>query len=109
MALVAGAVGGVGWSSSMRVKKMGSLSGIAGSYVQLENDANACGVFLINDAGASTTLYVAVADSAPTGDTGSIELSLTGAVYLHNTTPNRVYVKRASGTNTVTVRYITYV
>lgn len=109
MALAAAAVGGVGSSPSQRVKKIGVKASIAGTYLQLEDDLVSCGVFLINDAGASTTLFVAVSDAAPANDNGSIELTLTGCCYLHGVAPNRIWVKRASGTNAVTVRYITYV
>jgi hypothetical protein len=105
----AGHVVGTGSSSTSRVKKIGSKASIAGTYVQLENDSFACGVFLVHDAGTSTTLFVAVGDSAPADDNGSIDLAIGGSIYLHLMVPSRVWVKRSSGSNTVTVRYITYV
>lgn len=93
----------------MRVKKISSKGSIAGTYLQLDTDSFACGTLVVHDAGASTTLFVAVSESAPADDTGSLDLALGGAVYLHNVTPNRVWVKRSSGTNAVTARYIVYV
>lgn len=93
----------------MRIKKISSLGSIAGTYLQLDTDSFACGTLVVCDAGSSGTMFVAVSDSAPTGDTGSLDLALGGAVYLHNVTPNRVWVKRSTGANAMTARYIVYV
>jgi hypothetical protein len=103
----AGYVVGTGSSSSQRVKKIGSKASIAATYVQLENDSFACGVFIVNDL-ASTTMFVAVGDSAPADDAGSIDLAAGGSVYLHSVVPSRVWLKR-SGASSCTARYITYV
>lgn len=100
---------GAGSSPSQKVKKIGTVSGVQSSYVQLENDVDACGVLVIHDSGAGNGLYVYVGDSAPGTDTNSVDVGLTGAIYLHNVYPARVWVKRSTGSSSSTVKYITYV
>jgi len=100
---------GAGSSPSQKVKKIGTVTGITGTYVQLENDVNACGVLVIHDSGSGTGLFVCVSDSAPANDLNSVDVGLTGAIYLHNVYPARVWVKRSTGASSITAKYITYV